>query len=380
MSTFADDAVNEISDNRDKKLRGGYNSIPFGLKRLQYYCPGVQKSNYVIVTANSGVGKSKLTKNMFVFRPFDFVRENPKSGIKFTTLYFCLEEPGRAFMQSLICYRLRKDHGIRMSIKELRSQLNPEDPSSVIDNDILDKVRAMKPYLDEFEKSVILIDDVRKPYAIFKRCQEFLEEHGDWQMKSGVFYDPGTKTMRNKIVKDKYSTDHDDHYIQIVIDHVSLLEPEKGQDLFEAIRMLSNAYLVQLRNRYHCSIVVVQQQSADKEKQQYTYKGASIEAKLEPSLDGLGDCKLTQRDADEVFGIFAPDRYEISDHRGYDISILRDNYRGISQLKSRDGEANLRLGLFFDGASNYIAELPKVKEITKADYDKVLRITGRTPK
>jgi hypothetical protein len=376
--SYIDAAFGEIEENRDKKLRGGYNSIPFGLKRLEEYVPGVQKSNYVILTANSGVGKSKFAKNMFVFRPHDFVIANPHLNIKMTTLYFCLEEPSKSFAQSLMCYKLNSLFKERMSIKELRSQLRPEDPTAVISSSSIANLRSIDKYFREFESQVILIDDVRKPYAIYKRCLEYLHEIGDFTMKEKEYYNPKEGKMVRGLVRDKFFTEHPDHYIQIVIDHMSLLEPEKGQDLFEAMRVMSSTYLVNLRNTYHCSVLGVQQQSSEKEKQQYTYKGASIESKLEPSLDGLGDCKLTQRDADEIYGIFAPDRYEIADHRGYDITRLGDNYRSFSFLKQRDGASNKRLGFFFDGASNYIAELPPHKSMTSAHYDKVLKMSGRS--
>lgn len=379
MAGVSERAINRILENRKKKLEGGFNSIPFGLKRLEQFVPGIQRPNYTIVTANSGVGKTKVAKNMFVFRPYDFVKSHPEANIKFTVLYFCLEEPDDAFMQSYICYQLYKKHGQRISIKELRSQLKPEDKTAVIDDITLDRVNQMLPELKEFEHDVHLIRDVDKPYSIYKYCTEFLEDNeiGDWIMSPRKIWIPDEKRTVTKISRDRYQFNHPDHYVLVVIDHIGLVHPEKGQDLWEAIRILSSRYLVNLRNIYGCSILVLQQQSSEKEKQQYTYKGASIESKLEPSLDGLGNCKETQRDADEVFGIFAPDRYEITDHRGYNISHLRDNYRSFSILKSRDGEANLRLGLFFDGAVNYLAELKPPKEMTPDDYVKVQKLVGR---
>lgn len=377
--SFRKRALKKVHDYRKRKLEGGYNSIPFGYKRLEQFVPGIQKSNYVILTANSGIGKSKFAKNMYVFRPFDFLCKNSHLDIKFHTLYFCLEEPGDSFIQSLWCYKLRQLHGVgtRVSIKELRSQLNPDDPTAVLSQDILDKVDGLQDYTDKFEETVTLIDNVRNPYGIYKRCVDFLESIGDYTLKPVEYYDVKKGEVVKKIQKDAYFTTHPDHYVQIVIDHISLVEPEKGQDLFEAIRTLSNRYLVQLKNRYHCSILVVQQQASDKEKQQYTYKGASIESKLEPSLDGLGDCKLTQRDADEIFGIFAPDRYEIKEHVGYDITQLLDNYRSYKFLKTRDSEANKQLGFFFDGATNFLAELPPVEEMDSDVYAKALRWAGR---
>jgi hypothetical protein len=343
------------------------------------HVPGVQKPNYVIITANSGIGKTKVAKNMYVFRPYEFIQKHKEANMKLDVLYFCLEEPDDSFMHSYICYKLWKEHGQRVPIKELRSQLRPEDPTAIIDEVTLDRVEKMLPDLKKFESTVHLIRGVDKPYAIYKHVTDFLEgnEIGDWMMGPRRIWSPTEKKMVTRIDRDRYTFNHSDHYVLIVIDHISLIQPEKGQDLWEAIRVLSSRYLVNLRNIYGCSILVLQQQSSEKEKQQYTYKGASIESKLEPSLDGLGNCKETQRDADEVYGIFAPDRYEISEHRGYDIAKLRDNYRSFSILKSRDAEPNLRLGLYFDGAVNYISELKPAKEMTNADYQKVLKLTGR---
>ena len=87
-----------------------------------------------------------------------------------------------------------------------------------------------------------------------------------------------------------------------------------------------------------------------------------MESKLEPSLDGLADNKKTQRDADMVMGLFAPHRYEIPQHRGYNIRKMQDYYRSISILKNRYGVSNLRVGTFFDGCVSDFVELPNVSD------------------
>ena len=145
-------------------------------------------------------------------------------------------------------------------------------------------------------------------------------------------------------------------------------------NLHQAMSKFSNDYCLTMRDFYKCSVVNIQQQEAAKEKQEY-YKGQSIESKLEPSLDGLGDNKLTQRDANEVLGLFAPDRYEIKFHRGYNILRMQDNYRALIILKSRDGEANARIGLYFNGKINQFEELPSKEEFERDNtlYDKILK-------
>jgi hypothetical protein len=91
-------------------------------------------------------------------------------------------------------------------------------------------------------------------------------------------------------------------------------------------------------------------------------RGGSIDEKLEPSLDGLADCKLTARDADVVIGLFAPDRYQIDNYENYDIRVFQDYFRMLLFLKTRDGEANMRTALFFDGMVGDFKELPKMDD------------------
>jgi len=83
--------------------------------------PGLQKSNYVIVTANSGVAKSKFAKYFYVLCPHDFILQHPEAGMKLDTMYFCLEEPKVRFVNTLICNRLYTRFGIRMDVKQLES-------------------------------------------------------------------------------------------------------------------------------------------------------------------------------------------------------------------------------------------------------------------
>jgi len=118
---------------------------------------------------------------------------------------------------------------------------------------------------------------------------------------------------------------------------------------------------LRMRDKFGFIPVNVQQQASAKEQVQYNFKGKSIEEKLEPSLDGLGDNKSTQRDANVVLGLFAPDRYGIEAHNDYDITFFRDRYRSMTILKDRDGISNKKLPLFFNGASDYFKELPKAE-------------------
>lgn len=184
-----------------------------------------------------------------------------------------------------------------------------------------------------------------------------------------------TATDNGKEIPIDYKYNDPNLYVFVVTDHISLLQAEKvdgvKQTLHEAIGHYSKEYCLKgFCKRYKCIVINVQQQSAEKEKQEF-YKGESIEQKLEPSLDGLANNKETQREADLILGLFAPARYNIKKYRDYDIDILRDRFRCLIFLKDRHyGLANMYLPLYFDGRTNLFEELPRANEINYEKYRK----------
>lgn len=371
-------SLEQIKRNKQRRLQGLVNNIPFGFPRFEEFVPGLQRKNYTIVTASSGVGKSKLTKYLYVISVINFILANPQMGIKLKIFYFCLEESKEAFIQSIKCYKLFELYGKIVDIKNLRSN------TGILDDETEAQIEALDPWFDVFEETVEIIDYIRKPYAIYKHVEEYLEnpEVGAWTYKEVPVTRKaadGSTFVESQRVRNFYNYVNQDTYVEVITDHIGLLEPEKGMDgVWDAIGKYSSTYSVALRDRYYCSVINVQQQVAEQEKKQYTYKGNSIESKLEPSLDGLGDNKTTQRDADEVIGLFAPTRYEIDEHRGYNIATFQDNYRSLSVLKARDGVPNIRLGLFFNGAVNFFEELPKKDEMNPERYNYYLLKAGRS--
>lgn len=103
--------------------------------------------------------------------------------------------------------------------------------------------------------------------------------------------------------------------------------------------------------------------------------GEAIEEKLEPSLNGLADNKLTQRDQHVILGLFAPERYKIGSYKVgsnyYNINVLKDNFRCLFVLKNRIGRPNARLPLIFNGAVNNFEEAPQ--NLTADDYKQFLK-------
>lgn len=349
----------KIKENRKVRLEGGYNCIPWNnLPGLSSVIPGIQKSRYYLITANSKVGKTQLADYLFVYEPYEFIiRENPKN-IKLKIFYFSLEMSKERKLLSILAYKIFKDKGLIIS---------PEDLYSTFKKKILDvKIEALldeyDDYFKELEKTLIIIDNIRNPYGIFKYIEDYAEANGSYTYKT-INWKKENGSVEQRRVKDRYVPNDPDEYVEIITDHISLLASEKGQSPHEAISKYSSDYCLHFRDKWYYTVINIQQQAAAQEKQQYTNSGESIIDKLKPSADGLGDNKLVGRDVDVMIGLFDPSRYKIKTHEGYNIERLGDHYRELLVLVNRNGSGFCSDHLLFHGAVNYFKELPaKISE------------------
>lgn len=66
--------------------------------------------------------------------------------------------------------------------------------------------------------------------------------------------------------------------------------------------------------------------------------------------------------------MFNPFREKLASYKGYNIKELEGNFRVLSVLKNRYGEADVEVGCAFYGKTGLFKELPKPDEIY--DYEK----------
>jgi replicative DNA helicase len=341
-----------IQKNKQLKREGKVTTITPPFPRLAKVYPGWDKGMYTILTASSGIGKTKFTKFMTVMSVFRFIKLNPEVKVK--VKYFALEETEEDFWLSFLSMLLYQKYSISISVPELKSK-----GEHTISDDVEAKVLECEKLVDEIEEHVEVIDYIFNGFGIYKHVREFFEN-------------PAIGSNITKLDKDGkpitigYKHNFPDTYYFVVVDQINLLIPDTiggvKQNDWEAMSYFSKEYVLKgFCKRYNCVAVILQQQEAAKEKAEY-YKGEIIIEKLEPSLDGLGNNKETQRDADLVIGLFAPDRYGLKEHRGYDITKLGDRYRSLKFLKDRHyGLANVYVPLQFDGASSTFIEMDKIK-------------------
>ena len=359
--------LEKIKTNKLNHDKGNYNCIPFaGFERLEGYLPGVEKASYYLVGAGTSIGKSKFVRYFFIHNVLSYI-ESTKEDIKVDILDFSLEESEEKVIMSEISRYIFHKYKKIVSVKDLQSigRLN------TVSNEVIKYVEEAKEHINKFLEKVHIVTHITNPTGIFKYCRDFA-------LKIGTYYDKEDKPLTKQEVEDirkgvgtafskvkYYKTYHPNHYVIIIVDNYNLLSGEKGESLKSAIDLFSSKYALRLRDKFGFTVVGVQQLALDAETVQYNVAGKSIEEKLTPSISSFGDSKVVTRDASYVLTLFAPYRYKITNHGGYDITKLKNHYRAMQILKSRDGEAGVQVPLFFLGAVDYFSELPKPTEVNK---------------
>ena len=220
-------ALHVIKENRRRRTEGLHNSIPFTFSRFNRVIPGIQKSNYTLLSAGTGIGKSKFAKQAYCYDAVDFVIKNPESGVKLKIFWFALEESKEAFMHSMMVMWLYREKGIYCPIKNLKSMNFSDDNEDVIPQEYINMLESdeAQRWAQKFLKYIEVIDDIRHPTGIYSHIKEFCEENGQWSMKEKEF-NIG-KEIVVKEVHDRFIPNDPELYVLTVIDHISCVSTEK---------------------------------------------------------------------------------------------------------------------------------------------------------
>lgn len=365
----AADRIEDLKRIKAIREKGEVLCIPYykSYPKLSKFVPGIVKGILYKVTANSGVGKTQLTKQLFVLAPLNYLKNNPDTKISIKIFYFALEESEEEFIDTLICNQLAYKHQIRIDPMMLKGYR--ED---YVNDEIMSKIEECSEDVDFFMNHIEVIDSVSNPTGMYKYCRTYSEKVGTHYWKDVKFTHKnknGVVTVTDEKVYDRYEPNDPNHHVICIGDHIGLITPEydgkldKTLSKHESIAKWSTHYCRgQMTKHWGWTCVNVQQQEESSSKQQYTNSGESIVEKTEPTLDALANNKEVQRDDYVVLSVYSPDRFGFNDYHGYDIDRMRDTFRAIKILKNRLGTPNKYVHLMFDGATNQFKELPFPEE------------------
>ena len=355
MNTLKDRVLSNLQERRDRILNGQLNCIPSPFKRFRNDFIGIEQSCYYCITASTKGGKSQFTSYTFIYEPLMFCYYTNKD-IDLKVLYFPLEETPERILQRFISWLLftHSKGEIRISPRDLRST------TDAVPQEILDILQEeeIQNIINYFEEHIIFSTETN-PTGIYKFCKQYAEENGTVYTKPGKYKDE-LGTIRETQVFDRYVQNNPNEIRLIIIDTINLIDTERGLSLKQSMDKMSEYLAKYLRNRYHYSPVVIQQQA---------FEGEGNDAyklnKFKPSIANNGDSKYTARDSNIVLGLFSPFKFGLAEYEGYDIRKFKDNIRFLEVLISRDGELGGVCPLLFDGAVSAFKELPRPNEVNE---------------
>lgn len=353
--------IDFLTERRERILSGKINCIPSPFVRFSDDFSGIEQDTYFCITSFTKGAKSQFTSYTFIFKPLlkAYYSKDKEGSLDLKILYFPLEETPERILQRFMSFLLFEFDGIRVSPKELRST------TSAVPLNILQLLQTPKyqDIISFFEEHVIFSTEAN-PTGIMKFCKHYAEEHGTTHTKKVLVKD-GDEFIEREMF-DYYVQDNPNEYRLIIIDTINLIDTERGMTLKQSMDKLSEYCAKYLRNRYHYSPVVIQQQAFESEGNEAFKLG-----RMRPSVYGLGDSKYVSRDANVVLGLFSPMRSGLTEYEGYDIKKLKDNVRFLEVIVNRDGGMGGMIALFFDGACCQFKELPKPQ--WKTEMEKVYK-------
>ena len=337
-------------------LDGRNGGIPMGFNRLNRYI-GIRKSMYFLVGGLTGSGKTSFIDDAFVLNPFDWFisKEGQASGIKLKIWYRSMERSRTYKLAKWVSRKIFLDHAIMIPVPKL---LGWTDKMSKDEHDLF---LMYEDYMNMMSDMITIIDGPENPVGIAKELKAYALERGSIEQLDEY----------NKV----YVPNNENEITIVVIDHIGLLKTTKDQTTKkQAIDKMSDE-LRYARDFYGYTPVVVSQFNRDISNPIRIKNGD-----VEPQLEDFAESSSTQNDADVVLALFDPMRYKVSDPSGYTLDKLKDQYgakyfRSLRLIKNSYGEDDVRIGLGFLGQIGMFKELPKVKNMTEADYQAVVNKT-----
>lgn len=328
----------------------GLNSgIPMGFNRLNKYI-GIRKRIYSVVFGATGSGKSAFVHSAYILNPFDWWHANKNdTDVRMKVMLFSMERSKVYTKAKWLSRKIFLSEGVMIPIQKLLGWWDTK-----LTADEHDLVLTYGDYINELCEFCDIVEGGQNPTGIYKYLKNYASANG-------VFEDVDEY---HKV----YIPNHPNEIVIPIVDHYGLTKMEKSMEKKQAIDKVSE-YFQWSRDLLGYSPVGVSQLTRELS----GFMNKKIES-FEPTLDHIKESGRPAEDADCVISMFQPSRYKTEDY-AYDVNRFIDNstggdyFRSVKILKNSYGEADIRIGMGFQGATGIFKELPRKKDMDVFDYD-----------
>lgn len=337
-----------LKEEVERGMQGRNAGIPMGFKKLNKYV-GIRKRIYTTVFGGTGTGKSALVHNAYILQPFDYLQKHPSSEVKMKVILFSMERSKVYILAKWLVRKIFLEEGILIPLPKLlgwweNEKLTPDEH---------DLFMMYQDYINEVCEFCDIIEGGKNPTAIWDYVKKYAERNGHTEKIDDY----------HKV----YIPDHPNQMVLPIIDHFGLTKVESGLSKKEAIDRVSEYFQV-FRDLYGYSPVGVSQINRDLG----SFMNKKIES-FEPTMDHIKESGRPAEDSDVVISLFQPSRYSTEDasykkDNFIDPKTGGDYFRSLKILKNSYGEADIRCGMAFQGATGMFKELPRAREMDSFDY------------
>lgn len=277
--------LNHLEERRNKVLKGEINCIPLPFNRFRSEIPGIEQGSYYLLSGGTKAGKSQLANYLFVYNTILYAYNNPDDLVP-KIFYYNLEETAESITLRFMAYLLNELFNVRISPTDLKST----DRDKPLSEEVLNLLKE-ESFLDimKFYEKCVTFQSSRNPTGCWKEVKSYAEANGISTYEDVPIKDDFGETSIKQKFK-YYTPNNPNEYVFIIVDHISLAEPERGMDLRQTINKWSE-YMIIFRNRYNYIPVVIQQQSMET-----TSLEAFKAGKIRSTMAGLADSKSTGKD------------------------------------------------------------------------------------
>ena len=319
----------------DKGREGHNQGFSMGLPKLETVIDGVTQQTYTLIFSGSGAGKTTMALFSYIFNP---CKKHLTDG-KFRVIYYSLEMSAEMLFAKLLSMHIFEKYGVELSVKDLLSRRR----NYSLSDEYYAYVQECTPWLEQLEKVITVFDKGLDADVLYSTLLHELEKYGKF-----------TEENNRKV----YIPDDEDVITLVVIDHLSLVRHKNGHTLKQEMDLI-----VTLRNRCKISPLVIMQANRESSSMDRRREGLS-----NLTINDTKDSGAPAQDSEIILSIFNPFREKLGSYRGYDIKQLEGNFRVITVIKNRYGEADVEDCCSFYGKTGMFAEIPRPDEIY--DYSK----------